>query len=487
MNQRDQLTDELLSAFLDGELAGDELSLVERLLEEDPSHQQALDELQSLGVEMQSLPRYELGDDFCRRVLDASRQKQPPVPADTAPAHTGKHRDVVAPVAQLQRDGETRMFRGGRPLIYALLALAAAVMVMLASPAQKDIDDPAGQPGVAVPGVKTNGATDDPGSFVSNSQTPADVDAPTTTSPLAPKSHGPKSYGPKRAGSDLAQATPNSIGDAASPSSVATDSPKTARRESPDGTGSEAQAGSALAGSDPKAAGLDDPDSGSARRPKPMQVADARPTPDIVGVPNVPDAAVAAEGLIQYLFVINVEPTAEGTKKHVFLNALKGHGIRFETDLKVDDGLERAMLASQMLAPVKAGQERVKADLFYVVATGSQIDSSVQHLGASGLVNRMHFDVAMRSVQIDVFRKLRIADARDRKIKAEVVAQGGRARRLLLNLAALSPAVRQLGGQALLTSDPGDVKSLLPPAIGDEQAPLGANDLFEVLFVVRRR
>ena len=66
---RDHLSEDLLSAYIDGELAGDERELVERRLAESAEQRELCDELQRLRESFQGLPKYQLSDDFHRRVM----------------------------------------------------------------------------------------------------------------------------------------------------------------------------------------------------------------------------------------------------------------------------------------------------------------------------------------------------------------------------------------------------------------------------------
>ena len=66
---RDHVTEELISAYVDGELEGDELKLVQGLLAESPEHQQLLAEFQALRASMWSLPAANLPADFPARVV----------------------------------------------------------------------------------------------------------------------------------------------------------------------------------------------------------------------------------------------------------------------------------------------------------------------------------------------------------------------------------------------------------------------------------
>lgn len=67
-----QFSDEMLSAYLDGELSADERAAVEAHLAASESDRRLLDELQSLRGELQSLPRTSLGGDFADRVVQAA-------------------------------------------------------------------------------------------------------------------------------------------------------------------------------------------------------------------------------------------------------------------------------------------------------------------------------------------------------------------------------------------------------------------------------
>jgi len=60
---------ELLSAYLDGELTAAEQARVERLLAENPKAKQLLDELRALSATLQSLPQEKIGEDLAPYVL----------------------------------------------------------------------------------------------------------------------------------------------------------------------------------------------------------------------------------------------------------------------------------------------------------------------------------------------------------------------------------------------------------------------------------
>src|SRR5262245_32413000 len=66
--------DELLSAYLDGEVTDQEREVVERALHESPEVRRALDELRRLQADVRALPRMRLEPDFCDRVLRESQR-----------------------------------------------------------------------------------------------------------------------------------------------------------------------------------------------------------------------------------------------------------------------------------------------------------------------------------------------------------------------------------------------------------------------------
>ena len=64
-----QIPEELISAYLDGELTSDEQLLVEEALRDDPQSQQLLEDLQSLHDRLQAIPRSEPSRDYTQQIL----------------------------------------------------------------------------------------------------------------------------------------------------------------------------------------------------------------------------------------------------------------------------------------------------------------------------------------------------------------------------------------------------------------------------------
>jgi negative regulator of sigma E activity len=118
--------EELISAYLDGELAGQDLARAERLLAEDPDARQLLAELESLRHSLRSLPWERLPDDFSRRTVERAYQ---------AAQGEEQHIAIVAPDKPARGDGRepwrVNVQRLWRPLIYIGVATAAAVFISL--------------------------------------------------------------------------------------------------------------------------------------------------------------------------------------------------------------------------------------------------------------------------------------------------------------------------------------------------------------------
>ena len=66
---------ELLSAYLDGELTAAEQAEMERLLAANPAARQLLDELRALSATLQALPQEKLGEDLSRQVLRVAERR----------------------------------------------------------------------------------------------------------------------------------------------------------------------------------------------------------------------------------------------------------------------------------------------------------------------------------------------------------------------------------------------------------------------------
>lgn len=130
MNNHDETycDDELLSAYLDGELDEAERAEVETRLQQDPQARELLSQLQAVSESVGSLPKHQLGVELREAVLSQY---------------------VVERRERLPEEGVYRRW------IYAAVAIAAALLLMIYQPPQPDGDQqvagmmrrPGGNPG----------------------------------------------------------------------------------------------------------------------------------------------------------------------------------------------------------------------------------------------------------------------------------------------------------------------------------------------------
>lgn len=118
----DPKQNELLSAYLDGELTAAEQAEVERLLDDDPAARQLLEELRALSVVLQTLPREELGKDLSEKVLRAAERR---VLLEGLPEHSDRNAAVPLSRAIFARVFNTRV------IAYAGITAALAVVIVL--------------------------------------------------------------------------------------------------------------------------------------------------------------------------------------------------------------------------------------------------------------------------------------------------------------------------------------------------------------------
>lgn len=128
-----EVSHELISALLDGELSGDEQARVERRIADDRQWRQTYEELQVLRRRLQSLPQSHLESDFSNRVLRrAEREMLSMSPADAPVAASGD--STVGRPPEIARD--RGVIRG---LVWAAAAIAAAVILTMFFPGQTDV------------------------------------------------------------------------------------------------------------------------------------------------------------------------------------------------------------------------------------------------------------------------------------------------------------------------------------------------------------
>ncbi|MGQ9575464.1 MAG: hypothetical protein ACUVUC_09105 [Thermoguttaceae bacterium] len=122
--------DELLSAYLDGELTAAQQAAVEQLLATSPEARQLLDELRALSATLQSLPPYKLQEDLAEQVLRTVERRMLSEPAGSGPAAGLPGQEVP-----LWRAIARRLLRP-RTLLWPALAVAAALLIMALNPDQ---------------------------------------------------------------------------------------------------------------------------------------------------------------------------------------------------------------------------------------------------------------------------------------------------------------------------------------------------------------
>jgi anti-sigma-K factor RskA len=118
-NLNHELNDELLSAYLDGELTESERAEVEARLATDPDAQQLLHQLRSVSQAVQALPQEPVARDLREQILRRVEKTQPA--------------RAAADATILPGDGLPKLtaFQTRRGWIWASLAVAAALMIMV--------------------------------------------------------------------------------------------------------------------------------------------------------------------------------------------------------------------------------------------------------------------------------------------------------------------------------------------------------------------
>src|SRR6478735_5870349 len=128
--------DELLSAYLDGELSADERAAIEARLATDPAAQQLLHELRSVSQSVQALPTESLGRDLSEEVIRRAREAKVElvVRGSPDPAPSRDRRSPSTPSSEIP-SGDTmpkiRIFHSKRAWIWASMALAAGLLIMI--------------------------------------------------------------------------------------------------------------------------------------------------------------------------------------------------------------------------------------------------------------------------------------------------------------------------------------------------------------------
>ena len=114
--QSPQFTDEMISAYLDGELSVEERQSVEEVMAREPRYRQMLEELTTLRDKLETLPNYRLDHQFHKRVLDRAQNQV-----------NDAHANPITPQAPASHPppGVVRRF------FWAGMAIAAALVIMV--------------------------------------------------------------------------------------------------------------------------------------------------------------------------------------------------------------------------------------------------------------------------------------------------------------------------------------------------------------------
>ena len=123
---KDVPENELLSAYLDGELTAEEQAEVEELLAASPAARQLVDELRALSSSLQALPAYQLGEDLSEQVLRLAEQGK----LDRRAAAEAPNGAVEEPEEPAWRAAVRRLARP-RNWVWAGVAVAVALLLMV--------------------------------------------------------------------------------------------------------------------------------------------------------------------------------------------------------------------------------------------------------------------------------------------------------------------------------------------------------------------
>ncbi len=145
MNHESQ--NELLSAYLDGELTADQRAQVEHLLATKPAARKLLEELRTLSATLKSLPRQKVGEDLSDVVLRSAELRMRTEPADGE--KTGTEASAETKHEEKQKIGTgasiepvpvystiLRRLKNPRMWVWEIVIVAVAVMLLVYYPSQ---------------------------------------------------------------------------------------------------------------------------------------------------------------------------------------------------------------------------------------------------------------------------------------------------------------------------------------------------------------
>jgi|GEM_PF-2864400 len=153
------IPEELISAYIDGELTSDEQQLVEEALRTDPQSQQLLEELQSLHDHLQSIPRSEPSQDYTQQIL--RRAERTILIGKSEPAADRVHAES-RPTSTVTPSQVQSSPGNWKHIIWASTALAATLLLALLLQPEKPISRQLTDATHELPNVSSSGEQADP-------------------------------------------------------------------------------------------------------------------------------------------------------------------------------------------------------------------------------------------------------------------------------------------------------------------------------------
>jgi anti-sigma factor RsiW len=457
MSRPNPFSEELLSAYLDGELSAEQRREVEEVLADSAEQRQVLDELRDLHTQLQQLPRCQLGDEFVERVLQEAQRRSLATAAPTAEPEAefseellSAYLDDEASPAQRQ---QVETWLAANPehqqQLDELQALHASLQRLPTYRLDDGFADRVWQ--AAQQGVQA-GATE--------ASSPAVAPASTTAPAVRPRVHVWR--GVIWAAVAVAAAVLVALHLPLTPSGKNSNQPDLARTD----TGEKPPDQDLVAGRDQGRPSTVPETQPGQKLPEPEVPAGTKlaiekpPLPPLDGftLPGVkPDEAtfslvalVRPELRRQLLLVYEFAVTAEGVENAAFANLLKRQGIQFQQAVAVPDEQQKTLLQQRFLKGVEACRPDVDRDevqLFLVSCTAAQANA-IYRDALKRPFGIASFWLNLTSKESDNGALQRVCDVRDVKAGASEAVQ------LLVNFAILSRTARSVGAFGSIRVDP---------------------------------
>ena len=132
---KDVPDNELVSAYLDGELNAQERAQVEQWLAANPAARQLVDDLRALSSRLRSLPKERLGEDLSERVLQVAQRRMLTQPGSTAKVAPAQSAQPVEPAPWRKL---VRRLATPRTLLWPTIAASVALWLALYHPGERE-------------------------------------------------------------------------------------------------------------------------------------------------------------------------------------------------------------------------------------------------------------------------------------------------------------------------------------------------------------